>query len=136
MQKAYKTLTFLKHLLPAIIWGVGVLIVLSIPSDSIPESKLLNIEHIDKGVHFVLFFVFSLLLCFGFFKQQIIGALNKNYVIYAFLISVLYGGLTEFLQFAWFESRSGNIFDFFANTVGAIAGVLGFYLFVKNAQYK
>ncbi len=116
------------------LWGIGVLIVLSIPSRSIPESKLLNIEHIDKGVHFILFFVFSLLLCFGFYKQQAISYLNKNYVIYAFLISMLYGGLTEFLQFAWFESRSGNVFDFFANTAGAIAGVIGFYVFVKKVQ--
>lgn len=123
-------------MLPALVWAVGIYIVLSMPSSAIPKSRLLSIEHIDKVIHFLLFFVFCFLLCYGFFKQQAFGALQKHYLVYAILISIIYGGLTEILQALLLASRYGNIWDFFCNSAGAITGALVFSGFVKSLLAK
>ncbi len=136
MQKSCKGLKFTGHLLPAIVWGVGIFIVLSIPDSTIPKVRLLDITHIDKVIHFVLFFVFSLLLCYGFFRQNLVRSLQNHYMVYAISISIIYGGATEVLQAIWFVSRSGNVWDFFANTAGAITGAIVFYRIFKNKLLK
>jgi len=136
VQKSRKGLIFIGHLLPAIIWGVGIFIVISIPESAIPKVRLLNIEHIDKVIHFALFFIFSLLLCFGFFKQNLFRSLQGHYMVYAISISVIYGGFTEVIQATWLISRSGNVWDFFANITGAITGALIFYGLFKNKLLK
>lgn len=134
MQKSRKGLNIFWHLLPAIIWGIGIFIVISIPGSTIPKVRLLNIEHIDKVIHFILFFGFSLLLCLGFFKQNVLQSLQNRYIVYAIIIGISYGSLTEILQVVWFSSRSGNIWDFLANAAGTIAGAFIFYgLFKKRS---
>jgi len=134
--KFHKGFNLLRHLLPAIIWGVGIFIVISIPGISIPKTKLLNIENIDKIIHFILFFGFSLLMCMGFFKQNVVRLLREYYIAYAIALSIIYGGLTEVFQALWFDSRSGNIWDFFANAGGTISGALFFYVLFKKRLLK
>lgn len=132
MNRLYKCLIFLQHLLPAIIWGAIIFLIISVPGSAIPKSRLFQIEHIDKIIHFIMFFGFSLLLSVGFFKQKILLNIRKHYFIYSVFLSILYGGITEIAQGVWFDTRSGNIWDFFANTIGAFIGALIFSFFIKN----
>ena len=45
-----------------IIWAGVIFFLCAIPSDSIPDPKL-NIPHLDKVVHFGMFFIMSIFLC-------------------------------------------------------------------------
>ncbi len=113
-------------------WALGIFIIISLPGSSIPKSRFLNIENIDKVIHFLLFFVFSLLLSFGFFRQQVLENAQKHYVVYTLVISIFYGALTEFFQAVMLPSRFGNFWDFLANSAGAISGILVFKVLLEG----
>jgi len=136
VQRIHKDLTLLLYLTPALIWAIGIFVIISIPSSAIPKSRLLNIEHIDKVIHFLLFFGFSLLLSFGFYKQHVYANTQKYYMLYAISISVFYGGLTEIIQAVMLSSRFGNVWDFFANSAGALMGVLVFSMLTNSRLFK
>lgn len=136
MQKNHKGLTLLKYMMPALIWAAGIFLVISIPGSSIPKSRFLNIENFDKVIHFSLFFVLCLLLCYGFFKQTAFLSVQKRYMLLAVIISIFYGALTEILQAVLLSSRHGNIWDFTANSAGAIIGAVAFGGLLKASLVK
>jgi len=132
VQKTSKSFVFIKSLLPALIWSGIIFYMISVPSDNIPESRILKIENIDKLIHFSMFFVLTILLCFGFLMQTAFKKVNKFYIAYAISISIIYGALTEIMQELFFDSRSADKWDFVANTFGAIAGLFVFIFLIKS----
>ncbi len=50
-------------------------------------------------------------------------------------MSIAYGGLTEFMQKYVFTNRYGSIFDFIADTIGCILGII-FFLFIVQKKLK
>ena len=84
-----------------IIWAGVIFFLCAIPSDSIPNPKL-NIPHLDKVVHFGMFFIMS---------------------IFTIGFSFIYGGLIEVLQFKYFN-RGGDWWDLFADVLGGVVGCL------------
>ena len=59
-----------------IIWAGVIFFLCAIPSDSIPDPKL-NIPHLDKVVHFGMFFIMSIFLC-SELRYQTRLSLQKN----------------------------------------------------------
>lgn len=58
---------------------------------------------------------------------------NKNILLLsALIISILFGGLTELLQKYVFIGRYGSVFDFFADAIGCVIGVLLFKILLKK----
>lgn len=101
-----------------IIWATVIFILCTLPGDSIPNPHL-NIPHLDKAVHFGMFFIMAVLLC-NELEYQTQFRLRKIYAITVF-IAFLYGGAIEVLQQHCF-SRSGDVWDLVADVVGAVAG--------------
>lgn len=125
-----------RYNIPAIIWGIIIFILLSIPGGNVPRFTFLKDLPIDKIVHFFLFMVFSFLLLYGFVKQY-----NNNYSRFwlyavAFLISVAYGGLTELLQGTVFVKRTCDLVDFVTDTAGAIFGIIVCVWMVRKKGIK
>ena len=71
-----------------IIWAGVIFFLCAIPSDSIPDPKL-NIPHLDKVVHFGMFFIMSIFLC-SELRYQTRLSLRKIYLI-AIGFSLIYG---------------------------------------------
>jgi glycopeptide antibiotics resistance protein len=115
---------FLKHLKWAILWALFILILCGMPGRDIPHISFLELLSFDKFVHASLFFVLLLLMIRGFLLQTTFVKLQLNAKRNALIIGVLYGGLIEILQGLVFIERSADIFDFFANSFGAICAVL------------
>jgi glycopeptide antibiotics resistance protein len=90
----------------------------------------LNIPHFDKIVHFGLFFVFCLFLLRPFKK------LHLNYYFIAPLISISLSGGLEFSQHILSNSRHSDLKDFIANSLGVIASVMFYYLFVSDRKWE
>lgn len=101
-----------------IIWATVIFILCTLPGDSIPNPHL-NIPHLDKAVHFGMFFIMAVLLC-NELEYQTQFRLRKIYAITVF-IAFLYGGAIEVLQQHCF-SRSGDVWDLVADVFGAVAG--------------
>lgn len=78
------------------------------------------IPYKDKMVHFVFYFVF-ILLWFRFKKSE---SHNKKTGLLIFVIAVGYGVLMEICQSAFTTTRSADIYDVIANSLGALSGLI------------
>ena len=110
--------------LPTITWSLIILILCGIPGRDIPHISFLEMLSFDKWVHAGIFFVLALLAVRGFRLQQKSAALKKHASRIALALCISYGGLLEIMQGTLFEERSADVYDFIANSVGAVSGVL------------
>lgn len=119
----------MKSYFPAVIWSIIILILSGYPGNFVPE---IAVWQFDKLVHSTIYLVFSICLLIALNKQYS----NKNYRfrlgLFVVFIGSFYGGFMEFLQDNIFINRSGNWYDFIANTIGTIIGVLIYPLIVKT----
>ena len=119
---------FLRYNLPGIIWGMIVFVLLAMPGSDVPSLSFLRFLPVDKIVHFILFAVFSFLLSIGFLRQYSSQRLRLNALIFAFFISVIYGGSMEYMQGTVFDDRTADWIDFVMNLCGTIGGLCTFAL--------
>ncbi len=94
------------------------------PSNEVPHVSLLDFQHSDKLVHFFLFFIQVLLTSKGLSTQSTVEIAKSYPAITSMVISICYGGIIELLQLTLLSSRNGDILDFYANSLGCIAGGL------------
>jgi VanZ family protein len=120
-------------MLPSAGWAMLILVIISWPASQIPDAEIMKLPHIDKIIHFSLFFVLAVLLAAGLFFQP------KNLFIYTFRITItlttglVYGSLTEVFQSLALPERQGSLVDFVANAFGTVFGVLCFrYIFAQR----
>jgi VanZ family protein len=125
---------FLRSLLPAFIWTFVIFLLCSFPGDAIPSISWLELLSFDKWVHFGIFFLLQLLWMRGFYIQKKYSSLKRYFTLSALLICIPYGAALEMMQRFIFLSRSGDVLDFVANTVGAIMGSLLFSRFRSLLQ--
>lgn len=122
------------YLLPAIIWAVTLAILMLLPGESFPDSKLFSY---DKLAHLGVFAILSGLVMFGSCRTNLFGRTKTALLVYPLMISIVYSAGLEYLQ-TFSPGRTSDVYDLIANIAGAIFGVLVFYIFNKNkfAIYK
>jgi glycopeptide antibiotics resistance protein len=113
-----------------LLWLAIICYALFIPADDLPLEPFFRIPHFDKMVHFGLFFVFCL------FLLRPLKRLKFQYYLLAPLISIILSALLEFSQHVLSISRSSDIKDFIANSLGVISAFVFFYLFVSNRKWE
>lgn len=118
----------------AIVWAVLIFIGSALSGDTLNGVKLINIPGFDKVVHFTWYFFLFLFTAAGVYKWKE-GLKPKNLVI-ILLACVIYGGLLEFLQGNVFIKRSEDVYDFIANSTGAITGSFLFSYLYKRRFWK
>ncbi len=99
------------------------------PANNLSKVNLFNIQHIDKMIHLVLYFVLSVTL-YASLQRNRYSKHSQNIVITLF-ITILYGILMESFQYMFTCDRSPEIFDALANTLGSILGISVFPLLRK-----
>jgi VanZ family protein len=110
-----------KFFLPAIIWLVVIAVLSGFPGKQLPK---IPVWQLDKFVHTFMYLILSLSLCLPFVKQFIDKNNRLPLGLKIVFFGIIYGGFMEVLQENIFINRSGNWYDFFANALGAIGGVL------------
>lgn len=116
------------NLLYTILWGIFIFILLTIP---MKEFETHEVTYYDKGVHFILFGVFTYLLFRYFIFKKNIHILKVGF--YAFGISFFYASFLEFLQ-NFVSGRTVDGFDTLFGGTGAFLAAL--YAFLKYRQAK
>ncbi|MDR0560879.1 MAG: VanZ family protein [Prevotellaceae bacterium] len=86
------------------------------------SSMFAKIPHYDKVAHFILYFVFTLLLMSGFLRQY--GVKSLRAYGYTFFIPLFTGIVIELVQDR--IGRSCSIYDVCANTVGIVVALMLF----------
>jgi len=124
----------LKKLWPALLWSIIILLLTGLPGSDFPKiTTFWGWLEPDKVVHLFIFGGLTFLILFGFRVQYFSSSKRYLFGLIAVIATAVYGLITEVLQFYVFIGRSGNRFDFFADTIGAIGGWLLFvYLFRKK----
>ncbi|MBR5603743.1 MAG: VanZ family protein [Bacteroidales bacterium] len=91
----------------------------------------------DKIIHFILFGSLEFLSLWGY-RKKISSGNNYKRKVYplTFFLSMIYGGLTEILQKYIFINRYGSIYDFFADAIGCVIGVIIFNFYAKKKLKK
>lgn len=103
----------------AIVLFMTVMYVSLLPKVELPEAPVMQA---DKMVHFTMYFILSLVSYKGFFDKKL-----RQSILFACLLSFLYGIIVEFLQSSLTSTRMFDVFDIFANGIGTI-----FAYFVVN----
>lgn len=113
----------MKYYVPAMIWFILIFIACALPGKDIPSISFLEMLSFDKWVHAGIFFVLVILLMRAVkFTQP--GATHIMTAVFALSIAIPYGGLLEIMQGTFFEERTADIYDFIANSFGALCAVL------------
>jgi VanZ family protein len=107
----------------AILWVVAIAILHAIPGSDIPETSLLDLFHLDKFIHAILF-----LVGFYLFATALVGQQKKGIIRYIVIAFIVYGMVLEVLQGLFFVERSADALDWLADTVGVF---LGLWVFKK-----
>jgi glycopeptide antibiotics resistance protein len=126
---------FFRKNIPAFLWALLIFILCATPGRAIPHVSWLELLSFDKFVHASIFFVLQLLLMRGFLLQKSFPFIQKHFLFIPLLISVMYGGILELMQYYFFSERSGDIFDFIANSFGCLMGALLFSFLKKKIRF-
>jgi len=128
----------LKKLWPALLWSIIILLLTGLPGKDFPKiTTFWGWLEPDKVVHLFIFGGLAFLILFGFREQYFSSDKRYLFVLIAVVTTAMYGLITEILQFYVFIGRSGNRFDFFTDTIGAVGGWLLFiYLYRKKLRRK
>jgi len=118
-----------------IIWIIIIFILSSVPGNNIPKIAPFKIPHLDKIVHFIMYFTLQFLVLVEYYKNYTQKYSLANAVFVSVMFSVLYGVTMEILQFLFFINRTGSFYDILANSTGAIIGSLIAILLSKNRNF-
>jgi len=105
-----------------IIWALIIFILCSMPGKELPHSSMFQIPYFDKMVHFGLFFIMGIFLCSEMNFQT--KWKSMTIAIVALGIIGVYGGGIEILQHYYFDGRSGDPLDLFADMGGGVISIV------------
>lgn len=127
----------IRPLIPAILWTVIVLLLTGLPGNVMPEvPRFLDLFQPDKLVHIFIFGLWVVLAAYGTTELKIRKGLLKNASLFSAVLGMIFGGITEILQYSVIPQRSGNIYDFIADAVGCLLGYIFFTRFWQKKRSK
>lgn len=111
----------LKRWWPAALWAAIIFVLCSIPGKDIPSAGWMHAVSLDKWVHFIMFAVLSILVLHALRRSS---GRDEYWPFQWWWIGVvvLYGALTEGYQHWFLEDCYADVYDFVANTLGALVG--------------
>ena len=107
----------------SILWAVIIFGLCCTPGRFIPTSNWLELLSFDKFVHASIFFVLTSLSFLTLINKRNTSTIFISLIIVS---CISYGGLLEIMQATVFSQRSGDWFDFIANSFGCITAFLVF----------
>jgi VanZ family protein len=116
-------MVFFSPRLLAPLWTLLILVALSLPGGRLPDASLLEY---DKAVHFIMFFVLTILWLAALYR----GAMGRAWGI--LLVILAFSVLSELYQ-SWLPfNRSADVVDAAADAAGALTG---FLLWLASRDY-
>ncbi|MDQ6889997.1 MAG: VanZ family protein, partial [Bacteroidota bacterium] len=97
-----------------------VLVLICLPGKDIPKIGWLTSINFDKAVHVGVFGLLTVLFCWPFYRSDIKATDRINYFIKIAIATSIWGITTEFIQRYWMPGRSFDLFDWAADSLGAL----------------
>jgi VanZ family protein len=116
------------YLYLACLWTLFVAYLCLTDFNKLPTIK---ISGIDKGVHFVLHFFFTV---FWYLHLRTVETIKYNRIFVVILASVVYGSLIEVGQALFTRTRKGDVLDVLSNSVGTAMACLVIFLVIRFSK--
>lgn len=100
-----------------------------LPGNDIPPTDWLHINYFDKLVHTGIFGLMSFLFSWPLLKSGLNKKQHQHYFLKIAIAVSIWGFAAELIQKYWVPGRSYDIFDWIADTIGAIAAFFILKLF-------
>lgn len=104
------------------------------PASELPRFN--PFEGFDKAVHVLMYMFLSSVIIFDNRKTVFSNGYLKKLIIPAIVFPVLFGGIVEIMQEAFFPPRSADWFDWLADITGVAAGFGLLTTFISTIQKK
>ena len=124
-----------RNIYPGLFCGIVILILTGIPGSCFPHVK--PAIGLDKVAHIIMFAGFGFLSIWGYraqFEQKEQKDKCKSLII-TFLISVVFGASTEIMQATICIQRAGSVYDFIADAIGSLFGIV-IFTFLQEKKNK
>lgn len=109
-----------KKFIPGIAWFFVVLVLICLPGKEIPKVGWLININFDKAVHVGVFGLLTVLFCWPLHKSFFNKKERLQYFIKIAIATSIWGLATEFIQRYWIPGRSFDLFDWAADSLGAL----------------
>ncbi len=122
-----------KKFIPGIAWFFFVLVLLCLPGSDIPTVEgWINKIYLDKWVHVGLFTILAFLFMLPFIRTTLSIKEKWHYLLKIAIAVSLWGLTSEFIQKFFIPGRSFDLFDWSADSLGALIALL----FCRNRYLK
>lgn len=106
---------------PAIACFVVVLVLVCLPDDNLPAKHgWLDISYLDKWVHGIMFATMTFLFLLPVAESSLYKKVKRHYFLRICISMCIWGLTTEFIQKFFVPSRSFDLFDWAADSVGIL----------------
>ncbi|WP_306353438.1 VanZ family protein [Flavobacterium sp. '19STA2R22 D10 B1'] len=114
----------------ALFWTIFITLLSLMRFSEVPK---IEVENVDKYVHFIFYFGFTMLWYLGL-STKFNTVKKEKIAAIALGIAVVYGIMIEVIQGMFTVSRNADVYDAIANTCGSIFAilVLGIYYKLKK----
>lgn len=114
-----------KKFIPGIAWFFLVMVLICLPGSDLPKvDDWFSLIYFDKWVHVGLFSVLGFLFMYPFLRSGL-GRKEKWYIVIKIAIATsVFGITTEFIQRFFVPGRSFDLFDWAADSLGALIALL------------
>jgi glycopeptide antibiotics resistance protein len=130
-------MTWLRNFRSVILWSIFIWALSLFPGRYLPGiPDFFQLLKPDKIIHLILFATFVYLLLQSILKQYGYVFFRFYGTIIALITGIGFGALTEYLQYSMNINRSGNIYDFIANTLGCLLGLALFLILRRKKMRK
>lgn len=123
---------FTRNSYPGVACAVIILLLTGLPGSYLPKAKPLI--GLDKLAHLVMYLGFTFITLWGYRKPyQDNGRAYQNKAMAVTLtLSLAFGALTEIMQHTLIPGRVGSLYDWIADAIGSLIGIIIFYFFYRN----
>lgn len=113
--------SFFDTYIPAFFWWLIVLILICTPGKDLPKlGKWTELISLDKFIHVIIFGIMTFLFMRPLSKKNIDVQVKKQWFLKIAISVSIWGLVTEFIQRFWIEGRSFDMFDWAADSAGAL----------------
>lgn len=124
---------------PGLIISIFIMVIMGLPGNYFPKVvSFWDWLGPDKVIHLIVFGMLSYSMLWGYRKKILshdVRYIKKSFLL-TLLLSVSYGALTELMQKYVFINRFGSIYDFIADAMGCVLGVITFFYYYKKKVKK
>ena len=111
----------LKKFAPAIVFFIVVIILVCLPGEALPkEHDWMSIAYVDKWVHTAMFGIMTFLFLLPVGHSTLYRQQRRHYFIRIGLSAVIWGLTTEYIQGFYIPTRSFDLYDWAADSLGVL----------------